>query len=51
MTIQLMQGDCLELMKDLSDKSIDFILCDLPYGVPDPHLHQLRRRGAGQLHG
>ena len=25
-------GDCLELMKDLPDKSIDMILCDLPYG-------------------
>ncbi len=27
------QGDCLELMKDLEDKSIDLILCDLPYGT------------------
>ena len=26
-------GDCLELMKDISDNSIDMILCDLPYGV------------------
>ena len=26
-------GDCLELMKDIDDKSIDLILCDLPYGV------------------
>ena len=26
-------GDCLELMKDIPDKSIDMILCDLPYGV------------------
>ena len=24
-------GDCLELMKDIDDKSIDLILCDLPY--------------------
>lgn len=24
-------GDCLELMKELPDKSIDMILCDLPY--------------------
>ena len=29
----LLQGDCLELMKDISDKSIDLILCDLPYGT------------------
>lgn len=27
------QGDCLELMKDIPDKSVDMILCDLPYGV------------------
>ena len=26
-------GDCLELMKDIEDKSIDMILCDLPYGT------------------
>ena len=32
-TIQLICGDCLEKMKDISDKSIDMILCDLPYGV------------------
>ena len=27
------QGDCLELMKEIPDRSIDMILCDLPYGV------------------
>ena len=31
--IDLKQGDCLELMKDIPDKSIDMILCDLPYGT------------------
>jgi site-specific DNA-methyltransferase (adenine-specific) len=31
--IDLRQGDCLEVMKDIPDKSIDMILCDLPYGV------------------
>ncbi len=31
--INLMQGDCLELMKFLRDKSVDMILCDLPYGT------------------
>lgn len=31
MTSNLMNGNCLELMKDLPDKSIDMILCDLPY--------------------
>lgn len=29
----IQQGDCLELMKDIPDKSIDMILCDLPYGT------------------
>ena len=26
-------GDCLEIMPDIPDKSIDMILCDLPYGT------------------
>ena len=26
-------GNCLELMNDIDDKSIDMILCDLPYGT------------------
>lgn len=26
-------GDCLELMKQIPDESIDMILCDLPYGI------------------
>jgi DNA modification methylase len=30
---KIYQGDCLELMKQIGDKSIDLILCDLPYGV------------------
>lgn len=30
--ICLKRGDCLELMKEIPDKSIDMILCDLPYG-------------------
>lgn len=30
--ITLWQGDCLELMKNIPDKSIDCIITDLPYG-------------------
>ena len=30
--IELWQGDCLELMKDIPDKSVDCIITDLPYG-------------------
>ena len=28
----LLKGDCLELMKTLPNKSIDCVVCDLPYG-------------------
>lgn len=31
--IDLYNDDCLEVMKNISDKSIDLILCDLPYGT------------------
>lgn len=30
---QIFHGDCLEIMPTLPDKSVDMILCDLPYGV------------------
>ncbi len=30
---KIIQGDCLEVMKDIPDKSIDMILADLPYGT------------------
>lgn len=30
--VTLLNGDCLELMKTLPDKSIDCFVCDLPYG-------------------
>jgi site-specific DNA-methyltransferase (adenine-specific) len=32
MPIQILHGDCLEVMKTLPDKSIDLFICDLPYG-------------------
>lgn len=31
--IKLIHGDCLVEMKNIPDKSIDMILCDLPYGT------------------
>ena len=31
--IDLRLGDCLEIMKEIPDKSVDMVLCDLPYGV------------------
>lgn len=30
---ELWQGDCLELMNNIGDGSVDMILCDLPYGI------------------
>lgn len=30
---QVIEGDCLEVMKKIPSKSIDMILCDLPYGT------------------
>lgn len=29
----VLEGDCLELLKQLPDKSVQLILCDLPYGT------------------
>lgn len=29
----VVQGDCLEVMESIEDKSIDMVLCDLPYGT------------------
>lgn len=31
--ITIKQGDCLELMNGIDDKSVDMVLCDLPYGI------------------
>ena len=33
MSVKLFKGDCLELMKQLEDETIDMILADLPYGM------------------
>ena len=32
MSLIIENGNCLELMKELPDKSIDLFICDLPYG-------------------
>ena len=33
--MQLLHGDCLKLMQDIPDGSVDLVLCDLPYGTTD----------------
>ena len=31
--IELMKGDCLEMMKSIPDGSIDVCISDIPYGI------------------
>ena len=52
--VTLLLGDCLEKMKGMADKSVDLIICDLPFGC----LHPERQRdtskwydSAGQARG
>ena len=33
--LKLYKGDCLKIMQEIPEKSIDLILCDLPYGMTD----------------
>jgi len=33
MKYDLLNGDCLQLMENIPDNSVDMILCDLPYGT------------------
>lgn len=33
--LKLYKGDCLEVMSNIPDKSVDLVLCDLPYGLTD----------------
>ena len=30
---KVIQGDCLEVMQSIPDRSVDMVLCDLPYGT------------------
>lgn len=32
-SIKLYKGNCLDVMKNITDKSVDMVLCDLPYGT------------------
>ena len=48
-TFTLYNGDCLNIMKDISANSIDLIICDLPYGCLSSKTISLDRsyRGGG----
>ena len=44
--IQLFQGDCLEVMKSIPDKSIDLVLTDPPYNIArENNFHTMNRAG------
>ena len=45
--IQIRQGDCLELMKDLADSSIDLTLTDIPYDMVNRPSNGLRNLNKG----
>jgi len=45
--ISLMQGDCLEVMKDIPDGSVDMVLSDIPYGEVSQKSSGLRKLDRG----
>lgn len=45
--VELMQGDCLELMKGMPDGSVDFVLTDIPYGAVNRAGNGLRNLDKG----
>ena len=43
MMIKLLQGDCMELMNNISNESIDLVLTDIPYNVVNRKDNGLRK--------
>ena len=41
--IKLLQGDCMELMNNIPNESIDLVLTDIPYGVVNREDNGLRK--------
>ena len=33
--MELYNGDCLQIMKQIPSESVDMVLCDLPYGTTE----------------
>ena len=46
--IELWHGDCLELMKDIPDQSVDFTLTDIPYNAVSRESNGLRNLDKGK---
>lgn len=51
MKIDLRYGDCLEVMKDIPDKSIDMIITDPPYNISRPNNFKTLLGGGEIWHG
>jgi len=50
--IKLLKGDCLELMKDIPDKSIDAIIADPPYNISrETNFHTMGHNGTSMNFG
>jgi site-specific DNA-methyltransferase (adenine-specific) len=47
MDLKLMQGDCLGLMKQIPDGSVDMVLADIPYGEVNQKSSGLRKIDRG----
>lgn len=45
--VKLLQGDCLKLMQDIPDKSIDLVLTDIPYNEVNRKDNGLRKLDKG----
>lgn len=43
--MKLLQGDCLDLMHEIPDGSVDMVLADPPYGIMSGSIHDLKRWG------
>ena len=46
--VKLYQDDCLEIMKDLADNSVNFILTDIPYNTVNRSSNGLRELDKGK---
>lgn len=46
-TVDLMQGDCLEMMAEIETGSVDLVLCDIPYGEVSQKSAGLRKLDRG----
>ena len=49
--MELLHGDCLEKMKDISSNSVDLIVADLPFGCLSPKEITVKRDGEFQKGG